>query len=70
MREVGLRALERVNAEVLMNSSGHNVKRLLEFGRRGPRKMAQAEACARRRGRTFARCATIARPVAKDYLSN
>jgi hypothetical protein len=44
MREVRLRTLERVNAEVLMISSGQNVKRLLEFGRRGPRKMAQAEA--------------------------
>jgi len=67
---VRLRTLERINAEGLMNSSGQNVKRLQEFGRWGPRKMAQAEACARRRGRTFARCATIARPVAKKYLSN
>ena len=44
MREVRLRTLERVNAEVLMVASGQNVKRLLEFGHRGPRKMAQAAA--------------------------
>ena len=44
MREVRLRTLERVNAEVLMISSVQNVKRLLEFGRRGPRKMTQAKA--------------------------
>jgi hypothetical protein len=44
MREVRLRTLERVNAEVLMISSVQNVKRPLEFGRRGPRKMTQAKA--------------------------
>jgi hypothetical protein len=40
MRKVRLRTLERINAEVLMIVSGQNVKRLLEFGRRGPRKTA------------------------------
>ncbi len=42
MREVRLRTLERVNAEVLIVASGQNVKRLLEFGGRGPRKPAQS----------------------------
>ena len=40
MRKVRLRTLERINAEVLMIVSGQNGKRLLEFGRRGPRKTA------------------------------
>ena len=44
MRKVRLRTLERVNAEVLMVASGQNVKRLLEFGDRKPRKAAQAAA--------------------------
>jgi len=44
MREVRLRTLGRVNAEVLMIASTQNVKRLLEFGCRGLRKMAQAAA--------------------------
>lgn len=44
MREVRLRTLERVNAEVLVIASGQNVKRLLEFGGRGPKKVAQAAA--------------------------
>jgi hypothetical protein len=44
MKEVRLRTLERVNAEVLMISSVQNVKRPLEFGRRGARKMTQAKA--------------------------
>ena len=39
MRKVRLRTLERITVEVLMIVSGQNVKRLLEFGRRGPRKM-------------------------------
>ncbi len=44
MREVRLRTLERVNAEVLIVASGQNIKRLLEFGFRGPRRVAQAAA--------------------------
>ena len=40
MRKVRLKTLERINAEVLLIVSGQNVKRLLEFGRRGPRKTA------------------------------
>ena len=44
MERVSLRTLERVNAEVLVTASGQNIKRLLEFGPRKPRKMAQAAA--------------------------
>jgi transposase len=44
LRRFRLRGLEKVNAEALLIASGQNVKRLLEFGRRGPRKMAQAGA--------------------------
>ncbi len=44
MREVRLRTLERVNAEVLIVAAGQNVKRLLEFGRRGPKKPTGAAA--------------------------
>jgi hypothetical protein len=40
MRKVRLRTLEMINAGALMIVSGQNVKRLLEFGRRGPRKAA------------------------------
>ena len=39
-----LRRLERVNAEALMTASGQNVKRLMEFGAKGPRRPAQAAA--------------------------
>ncbi|MDP9485631.1 MAG: IS1182 family transposase [Actinomycetota bacterium] len=44
MREVRLRMLEKVNCEVLVTATGQNVKRLLEFGARGPRRVAQAAA--------------------------
>jgi hypothetical protein len=44
MRQVRTRTLGRVNTEALMIVSGQNVKRLLEFGSRGPRKMAKTEA--------------------------
>jgi hypothetical protein len=44
MRKVRPKTLERVNAGVLLISSGQIVKRLLESGRRGPRKMVQAAA--------------------------
>ena len=44
MREVRLRTLEKANCEVLVTASGQNVKRLLEFGDRGPRKAAQVAA--------------------------
>jgi transposase len=44
LRRFRLRRLEKVNAEALLVASGQNVKRLLEFKRRGPRKMAQAAA--------------------------
>jgi len=40
MRKVRLRTPERINSGALMIVSGQNVKRLLEFGRRGPRKGA------------------------------
>ncbi len=44
MRKVRLRTLEKVNCEVLVTAAGQNVKRLLEFGWRGPRKPALAVA--------------------------
>jgi hypothetical protein len=40
-RRFRLRRLEKVNVEVLMVASGQNVKRLLAFGSRGPRRPAQ-----------------------------
>jgi DDE family transposase len=42
MRRFRLRRLEKVNAEALMIASGQNVKRLVTFGRGGPRKIAMA----------------------------
>ena len=44
MRRFRLRKLWRVNAEALVIASGQNVKRLLDFRGRGPRKLAQAQA--------------------------
>ncbi|MDP9457916.1 MAG: IS1182 family transposase, partial [Actinomycetota bacterium] len=44
MREVRLRMLEKVNCEVLVTATGQNVKRLLEFGTRGPWQVALAAA--------------------------
>jgi Transposase DDE domain len=43
-RRFRLRGLEKVNAEALMIASGQNVKRLLAFGPRGPRKTATVAA--------------------------
>jgi hypothetical protein len=43
-RRFKLRGLEKVNAEALMIASGQNVKRLLTFGPRGPKKMATVAA--------------------------
>jgi hypothetical protein len=39
-----LRGLEKVNAEALMSASGQNVKRLVAFGPRRPKKMAMVAA--------------------------
>ena len=44
MSRFRLRRLRKVNAEALLVAAGQNVKRLLEFGRRGPRKVVQAAA--------------------------
>jgi transposase len=44
MRRFRLRTLPRVNAEAMVIATGQNVKRLLTFSGRGPRKMAQAQA--------------------------
>jgi Transposase DDE domain len=44
MRRFRLRGLEKVNAEALMIASGQNIKRLLAFGNRRPRKLVQAAA--------------------------
>jgi transposase len=42
MRRFRLRRLKKVNIEALLIASGQNVKRLLAFGGRGPKKLAQA----------------------------
>jgi hypothetical protein len=39
-----LRRLKKVNTEALLIASGQNVKRLLAFGGRGPKKLTQAAA--------------------------
>ncbi len=44
MRRFRLRRLEKVNAEALLVAAGQNVKRLLTFGHRRPRRTAQAAA--------------------------
>ena len=44
MRKFRLRRLEMVNIEALLIASGQNVKRLLTFGGRRPKKLAQAAA--------------------------
>src|SRR5918994_2222096 len=43
-RRFRLRGLEKVNAEALLIAAGQNVKRLLTFGERGPRRVAQVVA--------------------------
>ena len=47
LRRFRLRRLEKVNTEALMIASGQNVKRLLAFGSRGPRRPAQVTALRR-----------------------
>ena len=44
MRRFRLRRLEKVNIEALLIASGQNIKRLLAFGGRRPKKLAQAAA--------------------------
>jgi transposase len=44
MRRFRLRRLEKVNIEAVLIASGQNVKRLLAFGGRRPKKLAQAAA--------------------------
>jgi hypothetical protein len=44
MERMRLRTLERTNCEVLIMASGQNVKRLLKFGGRGPKRPAQVAA--------------------------
>jgi Transposase DDE domain/Transposase domain (DUF772) len=44
MRRFRLRTLERVNTEALLAAAGQNIKRLLLYGHRGPKKPAQAAA--------------------------
>src|ERR687897_404231 len=43
-RRFRLRRLEKVNVEALLIAAGQNVKRLLTFGERGPRRGAQVAA--------------------------
>ncbi len=47
MRRFRLRRLEKVNAEALIIASGQNVKRLVAFGTRGPKRPAQVAALRR-----------------------
>jgi transposase len=47
MRRFRLRRLEKVNIEALLIASGQNVKRLLAFGGRSPKKLAQVAALRR-----------------------
>jgi hypothetical protein len=42
MRRFRTRTLEEVNTEALITATARNTKRLLAFGRRGPKKLAQA----------------------------
>ena len=44
MERMRLRMLERVNCEALVTAAGQNIKRLLTFGNRGPRRLAQVAA--------------------------
>ena len=44
MRRFRLRRLEKVNIEALLIASGQNIKRLLAFGDRRPKELAQAAA--------------------------
>ncbi len=44
LRRFRLRRLEKVNAEALLTAAGQNVKRLMAFGGRRPRKLAQVGA--------------------------
>jgi len=44
MRRFRLRRLEKVNAEALLIASGQNIKRLVSFGPRGPKKTAMVAA--------------------------
>jgi hypothetical protein len=44
MRRFRMRTLCKVNTEALMTASGQYIKRLLAFGGRGPKKLAQAAA--------------------------
>jgi len=44
LRRFRLRRLEKVNTEALLIASGQNIKRLLSFGYRGPRRLAQVAA--------------------------
>ena len=44
MRRFRLRRLEKVNIEALLIASGQNVKRLLAYGGRRPKNLAQAAA--------------------------
>jgi hypothetical protein len=44
MRRFRLRRLRRVNMEAMVIAAGQNIKRLLTFPFRGPRRLAQAEA--------------------------
>jgi len=67
MRRFRLRRLERVNAEALMIAAGQNVKRLLTFGYRRPRKTAQAAAL-RPPGRPPFRAAHATRSAAPKVI--
>jgi|SRR5918998_446273 hypothetical protein len=47
LRRFRLRTLEKVNGEALLIAAGQNIKRLLTYGQRGPRRPAQVVALRR-----------------------
>ena len=73
MERVRLRTLERVNTEVLVTAAGQNVKRLLAFGPRRPRRAAQAAALRLPGGRCLPpvrRCSAAQRGVSQHAARN
>jgi hypothetical protein len=68
LRRFMLRGLEKVNTEALLKAAGQNVKRLLAFGSRGPRKPAQVAALRRPEARCPGRFHKVRRHRRKALL--
>ncbi len=60
-----LRTLEKVNAEALLIAAGQNIKRLLTYGERGPRRRTQVAALRQPTPNTYGFCS--ARKHLKRY---